>query len=249
MKLKINVFLKILTLLLLLSCTSQSKVSYIDNVQPSNKHYKYSFRQSKPKELLKTGKKDSLFHYHILDTTIEISQCIRNIDKEFQEMKQLWERQISRGMISNTELDSAFFYNSDKFEGQTCYSFAVEMFCRSNAVNPHPYFDSETLISAKTYRLILETLKLDRKAYSWKEFKRVKGLMSTEALIVLKCQGMFTHGIYYKHGLYYSKNGYSQPAIFPNLKSIVKSYKYTDTLLIYTPNKEKLLSVVEHFSN
>jgi hypothetical protein len=231
--------------LILLACAPQSKICYIDNVQQNDHQYKYSFKQTEPRVLVETKKNDSIFHYHILDTIVEINQYIRNPHRKFQEFKLQMEKLKGRKYIPYFEPDSAFIYNSDKFEGQTCYCFAIERFCESNGVNPHPYFDSETLISSKTYHLILETLKSDRKSYPWKKFKRTKDRMPSEALIVLKCKGMFTHGIYYRDGLYYSKNGYSKPAVFPNLKSIVKSYRYTDTVLVYTPNKKKLLSFTE----
>ncbi|MGZ2369249.1 hypothetical protein ACXR6G_05655 [Ancylomarina sp. YFZ004] len=246
MKLNIKVFLQVSTLFLLVACTSQSKICYVDNVQKNDKPYKYYFRQNQVSVLLELKKSNRLINYHILDTTILISQYIRDIDKEFREMKLNWEKQISLGRISKSELDSAFFYSSQRFTGQNCYSYAMEMFCKHNAVNPHPFFDSETFIKAETYHFLLETFKLDRKVYSWKEYKRKRSAMPPEAMIALKCKGVFTHGLYYKDGFYHSKNGYSRPAVFPDLKSIVKSYKYTDTILVYTPNKEKLLSVVEH---
>ncbi len=245
MKLNIKLSLLLVILGLLVNCASQSKINYLDNVQEKGKSYKYHFRQNQARELLETKNENRLINYHILDTAIEVSQYIRDIDKEFRELKLNWEKQISLGRIPKSELDSAFFYSSAKFHGQNCYSYAMEMFCKHNEVNPHPYFDSETFIKGETYHFLLETFKLDRKTYSWREFKRKKMPVPAEALIALKCKGMFTHGIYYKDGQYHSKNGYSRPAIFPDLKSIVKSYKYTDTILVYRPNKETLLSFVE----
>ncbi|MRT92250.1 hypothetical protein [Ancylomarina sp. 16SWW S1-10-2] len=242
MKKKINLLLQMSIVFLLLACTSQSKITYVDNVQQNDNQYKYSFKQDKAKTLLKIGKKDSIFNYHILDTTIRVSRYIRDLDKDFHNLNLQMEKLKDREYFPNCKPDSAWFYSSSKFQGQSCFSYAMEIFCRTNDVNPHPYFDSESLISGKTYLLILETLKLKRKAYSWKEYKRTKDPMPSEALIALKCKGMFTHGIYYKDGLFHSKNGFTKPAIFPDLKSIVKSYKYTDTVLIYKPNNEKLLS-------
>lgn len=243
MKINIHLFVQTSIVFLLLACSSQSKICSVDNVQKNDKHYKYIFKENKPRVLLKTGKNDSLFNYHILDTIIEVSQYIRDPDKGFQDFKLQMEKLKGRKNLY-FEPDSAYFYSSDKFLGQTCYSYALETYCKTNGVNPHPYFDSESLIKAKTYGLILEILKSEQKAYSWKTYKRTKDLMPAEALIVLKCKGMFTHGIYYKDGLFHSKNGFSKPAIFPNLKSIVKSYKYTDTVLVYTPSREKLISFV-----
>lgn len=248
MKKNLNLFIHITILFLLFACTMHSKINYVDNVQQVESQYKYHFKQDKPKTLLKIVKSDSIFNYQILDTTIRISQYVRDPDKDFQDFKQQMEKLKNRKNLY-FEPDSAYFYSSAKFLGQTCYSYALEVYCKANDVNPHPFFDSESLIDGKTYQLILETLKLKRKAYSWREYKESKDIMPDETLIALKCKGMFTHGIYYKNGLFHSKNGFSKPAIFPNLKSIVKSYKYTDTILIYTPNKERLLSVIEPIYN
>jgi len=245
MKLNFKLYFQLSSLLLLMACTSQSKISYVDNIQENNELYNYHFRQNQTSVLLETKNENRLINYHILDTIIQVSQYIRDIDKEFKAFKLNWEKQISLGRIPKSEPDSAFFYSSSKFHGQNCYSYAMEIFCKQNEINPSPYFDSETFIKGETYHFLLETFKLDRKTYSWREFKRKKMPMPAEAMIALKCKGMFTHGIYYKDGQYHSKNGYSKPAIFPDLKSIVKSYKYTDTILVYRPNKEKLLSFVE----
>ena len=195
MKNIINLFIHIAILFLLFACSMNSKIIYVDNVQQDETQYKYRFRQDKPKTLLKTRKNDSVFNYQILDTTIRINQYVRDPDKDFQDLKLQMEKLKNRKNLY-FKPDSAYFYSSAKYRGQTCFSYALEVYCKANDVNPHPFFDSESLTNGKTYQLILETLKLKRKAYSWKEYKRAKPLMPDETLIALKCKGKFTHGIY-----------------------------------------------------
>lgn len=245
MKKNSNLLLSQLLGFILLACASHSNIVYVDNVNIKDCEYNYYFKQNEPREFVKAGKTDSVFKYHILDTTVKISRFIRNLDRSFLELKQNVEKLKDHKHVPYIKPDSANFYNTAKFHGQTCFSYAMECFCKEHGINPHPYFDSESLIDSKAYYLLLERLKLDCKAYSWQEFKKLKKSMPTEALIALQSKGIINHGIYFNNASFHSKNGYSKPAIFPNLKSIVKSYKYTDTVLIYTPNKEKLLFFTE----
>ncbi len=122
-----NLLLQISIVFLLLACASQTRVCHINNVQQNNEHYKYCFKQNNASVLIKVKKTDSIFHYHILDTVVEIHQYIRDPDKRFQEFKLQMETLKGRKNIPHFEPDSTFFYNSDKFEGQTCYSFAKLM--------------------------------------------------------------------------------------------------------------------------
>jgi hypothetical protein len=245
MRKHVNLFIQTTLALFVFACSSQSQVQYVDNLTRKNISYQYQFKQNKDKELVKVKKSDSIFNYHILDTVLEIHQFIRDLEKDFKEHKADMEKLKERKYFQQVKVDSASYFRSHKFEGQTCFSFALENFFKNNNINPHPYFDSETLIGSKTYLLVLDAINLESKAISWKEFKKNKHNMLKEALLALQEQDRINHGIYYKDGLFYSKNGYSRPAIFPDLKSIVKSYKYTDTVWIYTIDNSKLLKHIE----
>ncbi|NOU61388.1 hypothetical protein [Marinifilum caeruleilacunae] len=245
MKKHIHHFIAAFILLMTIACSNQSRILYVDNVKDANSSYPYKLKQNKAKELIDVKKSDSVFHYHILDTVIEIHQFIRDPQKEFQELKLMMAKLKGRKNIPHFEVDSATFIESEKFEGQTCFSFALESFFEANGINPHPYFDSETLISSKSYQLVLNAIQSESSVIAWKEFKKGKFTLPNEALIALQEQGRRNHGIYYKDGLFYSKNGFSRPARFPDLKSIVKSYKYTDTIWVYTIDGEKLNMFIE----
>ncbi|PXY02438.1 hypothetical protein DF185_07250 [Marinifilum breve] len=249
MKKYMNQFLQAMLALFVLACSPQSQIQYVDNLTRHDITYQYQFKQDKNKELVKVKKSDSIFNYHILDTVLEIHQFIRDPQERFKELKAMMEKLKDRKHMPQIEADSAFYFQSCKFDGQTCFSFALENFFKNNNINPHPYFDSETLIGSKTYLIVLDAINLESKAISWKEFKKNKHNMPKEALLALQEQDRINHGMYYKDGLYYSKNGRSRPAIFPDLKSIVKSYMYTDTVWVYTIDNRKLHKHIASIKN
>jgi len=235
----------LLAFVLFQACVSKYEAQYIDNTCHTAEVYKYKLGQNSKPLLLKAQKRDSIFSYAIFGSNIKISKYSYSNTSDFIKFKQKFKELKERGIVPEIELDSSYYFSSQKFMGQTCYSFAVESMLRKHDINPSPFFDSETLISGEEYAKIMKRITSGMQSISPREFRKNKELLQDPCFIALQTKGMLTHGIYYQEGVYFSKNGYSQPAKFLRLPDIIKSYKYTDTIHIYPLDTKRLLSYLE----
>jgi len=135
-------------------------------------------------------------------------------------------------------------YDVFGYNRQNCFSYALEKYFNNINIKTDSIFDENSFLEGDSFDQIIKTTFIKINEFSANKRKYLKQEIPDNTLIIfINNRNVTEHSIFYKEGVFYSKNGRFKPLEYNKIKDLLKIYYYTEVIQYYTLN----LDVLEKF--
>ena len=148
--------------------------------------------------------------------------------------------------ILSSKEDIEEFLEGRRIGAQNCYSYALEKYFDNHRAFNQDLFDSASKINRAPAEKILNNYFEKIAAFPTVPKKNLQKMdhVNDVLLAFLNQYGWATHFVYYRDGIFYSKNGAFKPIEFDSLgKFLKKHYWDTKQVLVYKINEDKVRKI------
>jgi hypothetical protein len=125
---------------------------------------------------------------------------------------------------------------------QNCFSYALEMYFRSNCLLNIDLFNNETYINSDSFKKILNSsfeLIQEFNVIKKRKLYPKEQLKDSSLIVFSNHYDMIIHSVYYENNIFYTKNGGLKPVITEKISDLFKLYWDTKNINVYIWKEKK----------
>ena len=162
--------------------------------------------------------------YKVIDT-IKIDGNLRNIRVVWLSDTIVINKRNDSYVIDTTIFQSQSFIEFMEASAQNCYSYALEKYFENDSIYSQCLFNRNVTIAGPVLRTIIENHFHLVHEFSVKERKKFMAQVSDNSVIgFVDKEGRIMHLVFYKEGVFFTKNGLFPATEFTSIRKLLKVY-------------------------